>query len=113
MAKFRVTYISERVSKNDTQQMLLQPFDSHRVDRDASAKPVWCVWLPTAAVPTYMALLEQAKAEEKIFTVEANLVGITAQPVFTKQDGSKQQDLVIKFAGKVNKSVEADVAVEW
>ena len=113
MAKFRVTYISERVSKNDTQQMLLQPFDSHRVDRDASAKPVWCVWLPTASVPTYMALLEQAKADSKKFTVEAEVSGIQAKPVFTNADGSKSQDLVIKFVGKVLKSVEVDTSVEW
>jgi hypothetical protein len=47
------------------------------------------------------------------FVVEADVLDIKSAPVFTKQDGSKQQDLVIKFSGVVSKSVEADASVTW
>lgn len=113
MSKFYVNWISDKASKHGTHQMLLQPLESHTVERDVTAKPVWCVWLPAAARPMYLEFLDKAKAEGKKFVVEADVFDIKSAPVFTKQDGSKQQDLVIKFSGKVSKSVEADASVEW
>lgn len=113
MSKFHVNWISDKASKHGTHQMLLQPLESHTVERDVTAKPVWCVWLPAAALPTYIQFFEQAKAASMKFVVEADVLDIKSAPVFTKQDGSKQQDLVIKFSGKVSKSVEADASVEW
>jgi hypothetical protein len=113
MSKFHVNWISPTASKYNTHQMLLQPLDSHTVERDVTAKPVWCVWLPAAALPTYNQFLEQAKASSMKFVVEADVLDIKSAPVFTKQDGSKQQDLVIKFSGVVSKSVEADASVTW
>lgn len=113
MAKFQVNWISAKASKFGTYQVLLNPLTALQVDRDASAKPVWQVWLPAAALQEYTGLLEQAKADSKKFTVEAEVSGIQAKPVFTNADGSKSQDLVIKFVGKVLKSVEVDTSVEW
>jgi hypothetical protein len=113
MSKFHVNWISDKPSKHNTHQMLLQPLESHTVERDVTAKPVWCVWLPAAALPTYIQFFEQAKAASKKFVVEADVLDIKSAPVFTKQDGSKQQDLVIKFSGVVSKSVEADASVTW
>jgi hypothetical protein len=113
MSKFHVNWISPKPSKYGTHQMLLQPLESHTVERDVTAKPVWCVWLPAAALPTYNQFLEQAKAASMKFVVEADVLDIKSARVFTTEDGSKSQDLVIKFSGKVSKSVEADTSVEW
>ena len=113
MSKFHVNWISDTPSKYGTHQMLLQPLESHTVERDVTAKPVWCVWLPAAALPTYIQLFEQAKAASMKFVVEADVLDIKSAPVFTTRTGSKTQDLVIKFSGKVSKSVEPDASVEW
>jgi hypothetical protein len=113
LTKFQVNWIAEKASKLNTHQMLLSPLGSVTVDRDASASPVWQVWLPAAAVAEYTGLLVEAQAASMKFVVEAEVAGIRPKAVFTKQDGSRQQDLVIKFAGKVSKSVEADTSVEW
>jgi hypothetical protein len=113
MSKFHVNWISDKASKYGTHQMLLQPLESHTVERDVTAKPVWCVWLPAAALPTYIQFLEQAKAASKKFVVEADVLDIKSAAVFTQKDGSTTQDLVIKFSGVVSKSVEADASVTW
>ena len=113
MSKFYVNWISPKPSKYGTHQMLLQPLESHTVERDVTAKPVWCVWLPAAARPMYLEFLDKAKAEGMKFVVEADVLDIKVAPVFPTEDGSKTQDLVIKFSGKVSKSVEPDASVEW
>jgi len=113
MSKFQVNWISPEPSKLGTHQMLLNPLGSVTVDRDTSVKPVWQVWLPAAALAEYIERFEQAKAASMKFVVEAEVANITVKPVFTRKDGSKQQDLVIKFTGKVSKLVEADSSVEW
>lgn len=113
LTKFQVNWIAEKASKLDTYQMLLSPVGSVTVDRDVSASPVWQVWLPAAAVAEYTGLLVKAKAASMKFVVEAEVAGIRSKPVFTNKDGARQQDLVIKFAGKVSKSVEPDTSVEW
>lgn len=114
MNKFYVNWISDKASKYGTYQMLLQPFAAHTVERDVTAKPVWCVWLPAAALPTYIKFLADAKAVSKKFVVEADVLEIKSSAVFTHKDGSITQDLVIKFSGVVSKSVELmDAAVIW
>ena len=113
MAKFQVNWISQKPSKFGTHQMLLNPLGPVQVSQDPSAKPVWQVWLPAAALPEYNALFEQAKAASMKFVLEAEVANIQPKPVFTNSNGIKQQDLVIKFAGKVSKSVEVDASVEW
>lgn len=113
MAKFQVNWISPKASKFGTHQILLSPLDRHTVARDTTAKPVWQVWLPAAALPTYTELFEQAKAASMKFVLEAEVADIQVKEVFTSQNGIKSQDLVFKFAGKVSKLVEPDASVEW
>jgi len=113
MSKFHVNWISSKESKYGTHQMLLQPLESHTVERDVTAKPVWCVWLPAAKLPEYTEFLKQAQDSSMKFVMEADVLEIKSAAVFTQKDGSITQDLVIKFAGVVSKSVEVDASVTW
>ena len=92
MSKFHVNWISDKASKHGTHQMLLQPLESHTVERDVTAKPVWCVWLPAAALPTYIQFLEQAKAPVVLIS------GSNGKSTVTELVGQMAKDSGLKTA---------------
>jgi 23S rRNA A2030 N6-methylase RlmJ len=111
--KFYVNYVSPDPSKFGTHQLLLTVLGTVAVERDSSAKSVFCVWLPGSQLETYKGFLKDAKASAKKFALEAEVADIQVKPPFTNKDGVVTQDIVFKFSGAVTKSLEADASVTW
>lgn len=111
--KFYVNYISPKVSKYGTHQVLLTALGTVAVERDSAASSVLCIWLPSVKLDEYKGFLDNAKAVAKKFALEAEVADIQAKPPFTNKDGVLTQDIVFKFTGAVTKSIEVDASVIW
>ena len=118
--RFRVTYVTLKASKNDTHKVLLNPLGAvgQLEGRDPSAKPVWVIWLPAEKLVEYTGLFAEAKATNQIFVLEAEVARIQVDDVYhNPETKALSQDLEVKFADKVTKTVEAKAVaaapVEW
>ncbi len=111
--KFYVNYVSPKVSKFGTHQLLLTALGTVAVERDPAASPVLCIWLPTSQLETYQGFYDTAKAAGKKFALEAEVARVQVEPSFTHKDGSVTQDIVFKLSGSVTKSIEVDASVIW
>lgn len=92
-------------------RVLLNPVSAIRkangqeILRDFSVKPMWVMYLPPANLAEWLGLLDNAKANGMRFTISGAVANIAVRDVGMATDGSKSQDLVVKFTGKVDKTV--------
>lgn len=108
---FRVSFIQKDLNKLGEHRVLLNPVSAIRkangqeILRDFSVKPMWVMYLPPANLAEWLGLLDNAKANGMRFTISGAVANIAVRDVGMATDGSKSQDLVVKFTGKVDKTV--------
>ena len=108
---FRVSFIQKDLNKLGEHRVLLNPVSAIRkangqeILRDFSVKPMWVMYLPPAHLAEWVGLLDNAKANGMRFTISGAVANIAVRDVGMATDGSKSQDLVVKFTGKVDKTV--------